>query len=64
MVADDTGVFVLLCHFVNNDSITGGEKMTSSKRSTSAIKFNATLVKHKHTMNKLLLAMMLLTETL
>ena len=53
-ICDDTDVFVLLCHFVNNGSIKGQVKMRSCKRSVIYTDINATVSKYQGIMNDLL----------
>ena len=56
VVADDTDVFVLLCHFVFNRDISGNVKMTSPIRGRTVIDINASVVKHQEIMHDLLAA--------
>jgi hypothetical protein len=56
VVADDTDVFVLLCHFVHYGKITGNVKMTSPVKDRTVININVTVEKHSSTMPNLLAA--------
>ena len=56
IIADDTDVFVLLCHFVYNNVIKGQVRMASPKRDRSVIDINATVFLHKDVMSNLLAA--------
>lgn len=54
VIADDTDVFVLSCHFVNDGSFAGEVKMRSCKKSNIYIDINATVEKHNEIMGDLL----------
>lgn len=56
VVADDTDVFVLLCHFVFNRDITGHVMMTSPIRGRTVIDINASVDKNRTIMDDLLAA--------
>ncbi len=47
VIADDTDVFVLLCHFVHHNVIRGQVKMASPKKDCTMIDINATVEMHK-----------------
>ena len=56
VVADDTGVFVLLCHFVFNGDITGHVMMVSPIRGRTVIDINENVDKNRAIMGDLLAA--------
>ena len=56
VVADDTDVFVLLCHFVSNQTIASEVRMLSTARDRAMIDINASVRKHQDIMGNLLAA--------
>ena len=56
VVADDTDIFVLLCHFLFHGDIQGQVMMVSPIRGRTCIDINATVEKHRSLMHDLLLA--------
>jgi hypothetical protein len=56
VVADDTDVFVLLCHFVFNGDINGHVMMVSPIKGRALIDINSSVEKHQAVMNNLLAA--------
>lgn len=56
VVADDTDIFVLLCHFVHINVIRGQVWMVSPQKNRAVIDINATVLLHKDVMNNLLAA--------
>ena len=56
IVADDTDIFVLLCHFVHNKAISGQVKMVSPKKDRKMININRTVMEHLDVMDNLLAA--------
>ena len=56
VIADDTDIFVLLCHFVFNKRIRGQVKMVSPKRDRKMIDINHTVLEHSDAMDNLLAA--------
>ena len=56
VIADDTDIFVLLCHFVFNRYITGHVMMTSPIRERTVIDINASVDKNRTIMDNLLAA--------
>lgn len=56
VIADDTDVFVLLCHFVFNRDITGHVMMASPIRGRAVIDINASVDKNRTIMDDLLAA--------
>ena len=56
IVADDTDIFVLLCHFGLNKAISGQVKMVSPKKDCKMININCAVMEHLDVMDNLLAA--------